>query len=335
MVIALAIAAGCLAVAVIGERLHAARVARVARLAFGPTGEPAAWTMLAPAARCAGVFLLAWGSVTLAMHDPVEAEVTPDAKASRQLLVCLDVSPSMQVADAGPDAEKVTRAAWAGKVFRGILDRIDMKTTRITLVVFYSKALVVLEQTTDKNVIANMLDGLPMHVGFDAGPTDMAAGLRECMRLAKPWDRKTATLVVIGDGDVEQGAASIGSLALPPSIADTIVIGVGDPSRATLVSGHSSRQDAWTLKQVAAKFGGIYHDGNRLHLPSSVLDGLTMLSPRSGWTLGLREAALLATAVGAAMVAGIGPLLAAFGTPRGFAAQRRRVRGREAQEAAT
>ena len=170
MVIALAIAAGCLAVTVVGERLHAARVARVARLAFGPTGEPASWTTLAPAARCVGVFLLAWGSVTLAMHDPVEAEVTPDAKASRQLLVCLDVSPSMQVADAGPDAEKVTRAAWAGKVFRGILDRIDMKTTRITLVVFYSKALVVLEQTTDKNVIANMLDGLPMHVGFDPGP---------------------------------------------------------------------------------------------------------------------------------------------------------------------
>jgi hypothetical protein len=35
------------------------------------------------------------------------------------------------------------------------------------------------------------------------------------------------------------------------------------------------------------------------------------------------------------MVAGIGPLLAAFGTPHGFAAQRRRVRGREAQEATT
>ncbi len=335
MVIALAIACGCLAVAMVGERLHARRVASVARLAFGPTGRPAPWTMLAPAARCLGVFLLAWGSVTLARHDPIDAEAVPDAKASRQLLVCLDVSPSMQVADAGPDAEKVTRAAWAGKVFQGILDRIDMKTTRITLVVFYSKALVVLEQTTDKNVIANMLDGLPMHVGFDPGPTDMAAGLRECVRLAKPWDRKTATLVVIGDGDVESGAASLGSLSLPASIADTIVIGVGDPARASLVSGHSSRQDAWTLKQVAAKFGGIYHDGNRMHLPSSVLDALTMLSPRDGMDLGLREVALIATALGATLVAGIGPLLAAFGMQREFREQRRRVRASMSEEAAT
>jgi Ca-activated chloride channel family protein len=335
MVIALAIALGCLALAIAGERLHARRVARVARLAFGPSGRPARWTLLAPVARCLGVFLLAWGSVTLAQHDPVEAETTPDAKASRQLLVCLDVSPSMQVVDAGPDAQKVTRAAWAGKVFQGILDRLDMKTTRITLVVFYSKALVVLEQTTDKNVIANMLDGLPMHVGFNPGPTDMAAGLRECVRLAKPWDRKTATLVVIGDGDVEQGASAIGSLSSPPSIADTIVIGVGDPTRASLVSGHSSRQDAWTLKQVAAKFGGVYHDGNRLHLPSSVLDSLTMLSPRSGVPLGLREAALTAVGTGAALMAGIGPLLAGFGLPRAFGTQRRRVRERAAAEAAS
>ena len=123
--------------------------------------------------------------------------------------------------------------------------------------------------------------------------------------------------------------------SLPASIADTIVIGVGDPARASLVSGHSSRQDAWTLKQVAAKFGGIYHDGNRMHLPSSVLDALTMLSPRDGMDLGLREVALIATALGATLVAGIGPLLAAFGMQREFREQRRRVRASMSEEAAT
>jgi hypothetical protein len=50
----------------------------------------------------------------------------------------------MQIKDAGPDAEKVSRARWAGKLTQAILDRLDMKDTRITLVGFYTKALPIL-----------------------------------------------------------------------------------------------------------------------------------------------------------------------------------------------
>jgi Ca-activated chloride channel homolog len=326
MVTPLLVALACLLVAAVGEWLHARRIERVARLAFGAEGRPAAWTRLSPAARCLGVMLASWGAAVLMAWNPVEFEATPNPKASKQLLICLDVSPSMQIEDAGPETTKLSRARWAGRVTQAVLDRLDMKDTRITLVAFYSKALCVLKETTDKNVVSNMLDGLPMYVGFQPGETDLAAGLRESLSIARGWARKSATLVVISDGDVEKGAASLGALSLPVSIADAIVIGVGDPNRPTILSGHSSRQDAWSLKQIAAKINGIYHEGNRLHLPTAVLDRLTMMSPRAGSLLSLREAAMIAMGVGASLVAFTGPLLLLAGTPTAHVASRERLR---------
>jgi Ca-activated chloride channel family protein len=113
-------------VAALAEWFHARRVERVAKLAFGPEGKPAAWTVAAPVVRCVGIALAAWGALVLAGLDPVEVETTPNPRASRQLLICLDVSPSMQIKDAGPDAEKISRARWAGKLTQAILDRLDM-----------------------------------------------------------------------------------------------------------------------------------------------------------------------------------------------------------------
>ncbi len=320
MPLAIALALGLLVA--VAEVLHARKVARIARLAFGPTGTPAAWATLAPIVRSVGVASATWGAVVLSQWDPVEAETTPNPRASRQLLIVLDVSPSMQIKDAGPDAEKITRAQWAGKVTQGILDRLDMKDTRITLVAFYTKALPVLQDSTDKNVVANLLDGLPMHVAFEPGTTDLSAGLNEAFRLAKPWARRSATLLIITDGDLESHPSPT---AVPASIADTIVLGVGDPAKATLMNGHSSRQDVWTLKQLAARLNASYHEGNRLHLPSSVLDRLTMMSPRVANLLSLREAGLLALAVGASLVGLVGPALLLFGIPRDFARARREL----------
>lgn len=325
MVIELLIAVAVALFASVGEYAHSKRVKRVARLAFGATGAPAPWACAAPFIRFIGLGLATWGALVLMSWDPVEGDASPSAKALRQLLVVLDVSPSMQIKDAGPDAEKTTRAIWAGKVTQGILDRLDMKDTRITMIAFYSKALTVLKDTTDKNVVANMLDGLPMWVAFEPGPTKFNEGVQEALKIARPWARKSSTLVVITDGDLDQGAAALGSVSMPASIADTIVIGVGDPNNPTIVAGHPSRQDQWTLKQIAAKLGGYYHEGNRLHLPSSVLAKLTMMTPRTGSSLGLREAALIAIGTGAGMVGLIGPALMLFGTPAEFARQRRRV----------
>jgi Ca-activated chloride channel family protein len=298
------------AIAGLGEWLHSRRVANVARLAFGPSGKPSAWVAAAPYVRVVGIAAAAWGACVLITYDPVGGDQTPAPRASKQLLIALDVSPSMLIKDAGPEEEKVTRSQRAGKVVQGVLDRLDMKQTRITIVAFYTKAVTVLTDTTDKNVVSNMFDGLQLHVAFEPGPTDLASGVNSALQVARPWARRSTTLLIVSDGDAK---SDLGPVSLPPAIADTIVIGVGDPNKTTVVSGHSSKQEALSLKTLAARLNGIYHDGNRLHLPSEVLKKLSMITPNAGTELGARDVALIALGTGSAMTALIGPALMLLG----------------------
>jgi len=327
MVMALVAAAIVAALVALAEGLHTRRMNRVAKLAFGPRGRPAFWVPVVPIVRCLAAGAATWGAAVLLTYDPVEIDTEPSPKASKQLLICLDVSPSMQLKDAGPDAQKVSRAAWSGKLVQAILDRLDMKSTRISVVGFYTKALPVLKETYDKNVVANVLDGLPLYVAFEPGATDLNAGVRASVDMARPWARKSAMLLVISDGDAEHAPASI---PRPDSISDVIVIGVGDPDRGTIVGGHNSRQDVASLRQLAARLGGVYHQGNQKHLPSEILEGLAMISPRTARNLGLREAALIALGAGAGALGLIGPALVLLGRPGEFARARRLVTRRHA-----
>ncbi len=301
------------AVAIAAEARHARHVARVARLAFEGSARAPLVARAAPAARVAGLALAVFGATVLLRHDPLEAEAEPDPRASRQLLVVLDASPSMNLADAGPGNEKEMRGVRAGKVLRGILDRLDMQDTRVSLVAFYTRAVTMLRDSTDKELVANLMDGLPLYTAFTAGETDLGAGLAEAFAMARGWARGSTTLVVLTDGDLSKAVAPPPK---PASIADVVVIGVGDPNRATPIAGHASRQDAWTLKSLASRLGGVYHDGNRKHLPDAVLDRLSMIAPRVGSEWSAREIGLAALGVGAALTGLVGPLLLLLATPR-------------------
>ncbi len=309
------IAVAVLLLAAFAEHLHARRVQSVSRLAFGPTGRPVWWARAAPTLRACALALTTWGALILWQHDPIESDEMPDARASRQLLVVLDVSPSMNLEDAGPRAEKVSRGAWAGEVLQGILDRIDMKDTRISMIAFYTKAVVMLHDSSDKRLVSGLMDGLPLYTAFTAGETDLQAGLDEAFTMARGWARASTTLVVISDGDLTKPVIPT---TRPASIADAIVIGVGDPNRATSVSGHSSRQDEWALKSLAGKLDGYYHQGNTKHLPSEVVNRLTMIAPRVSDSISMREAGLIALGLSGAVLGLLGPALMRFGVAREY-----------------
>lgn len=310
---ALGLALAVAAASAIAEWLHARRVARIARLAFGPSGRPAAWARLAPALRVLAMGLATFGAWLLLRHDPIEVAVEPNPRAARQLLVVLDVSPSMNLSDAGPATPRIMRGVRAGEVLRGILDRLDMQDTRVSLIACYSDAVPMLRDSTDKELVSGLMDGLPLYTAFKPGETDLQAGIDEAFAMAKGWARRSTTLVVISDGDLSK---PVNPGPRPASIADVLVIGVGDPNRATDIAGHASRQDAWTLKSLAARLDGRYHDGNARHLPREVLDSLTMISPRVSDALGLREIGLASLATGATLLAFLGPMLQWFGVPR-------------------
>lgn len=307
----IALAAGLLIAG--AEWLHARRVARVARLAFGESAKPRVWARLAPVARIAGVTLATWGALVLFNLDPQAPGQSLSPRANQQLLVCLDVSPSMLIEDAGPPGSKMTRAKWAGKLVQGILERVSDEDTRYSLIAFYTDALPMLQTSNDKNVLFNMLDGLPVYVAFEPGPTKIDAGIREAANMCKAWGRKSTTLIIITDGDVNSTAASSN---LPASIADVLVLGVGDPARATMVAGHSSRQDAMSLRSLAAKLRGTYLESNQRHVPSTVMQSLSMAMPTIGTSIGLRSAGLIALVTGTSLLAFITPMLLLFGLPR-------------------
>ena len=52
------------------EALHGRRVRRLAILAFGPEGKPAAWAEAAPYLRTLAIAALAWGLATLLLLEP-------------------------------------------------------------------------------------------------------------------------------------------------------------------------------------------------------------------------------------------------------------------------
>lgn len=299
----------------IAEWLHARRVARVARLAFGPSGRASRWTIVVAPSRTIAAALATWGLMFLVTYDPIEIDRKPAKIASNHLLVLLDVSPSMQLKDSGAEAQGISRAKRAGEVVQAVLDRLDMENTRISIVAFYTDALAIVQDTFDKEVIRNALDGLPMYTAFESGPTDLKKGLVKAFEIARLWPADSATLLIVTDGDVATGIPSV----IPSSIADTIVVGLGDPVKSSDVNGHASRQDTMGLRQLATRLGGFYHDGNRKHLPSEVVNSLTMIAPRVGGNWSVRDLALLAVGIGCSTLAFIGPLLTLFGRPRSFA----------------
>lgn len=309
------IAFAVLVIVGIAEWLHARRVARVARLAFGPSGRASRWTIVVAPSRTIAAALATWGLMFLVTYDPIEIDRKPAKIASNHLLVLLDVSPSMQLKDSGAEAQGISRAKRAGEVVQAVLDRLDMENTRISIVAFYTDALAIVQDTFDKEVIRNALDGLPMYTAFEPGPTDLKKGLVKAFEIARLWPADSATLLIVTDGDVATGIPSV----IPSSIADTIVVGLGDPVKSSDVNGHASRQDTMGLRQLATRLGGFYHDGNRKHLPSEVVNSLTMIAPRVGGNWSVRDLALLAVGIGCSTLAFIGPLLTFFGRPRSFA----------------
>jgi Ca-activated chloride channel homolog len=83
------VAIGVLLLVSLAEWLHARRVARVARLAFGPTARPAWWVFAVPVARPIAAGMATWGLLFLATFDPIEVDKKPAPIASKHLLICL------------------------------------------------------------------------------------------------------------------------------------------------------------------------------------------------------------------------------------------------------
>ncbi|MBL8863244.1 MAG: VWA domain-containing protein [Planctomycetes bacterium] len=311
----LALAALVLVLAAAAEWIHARRVRRVARLAFGPSGRPAPWARAAPALRVLAFGALAWSLATLALDPPKRHGL--DGAASRRdtdpghVLIVLDVSPSMRLVDAGPD-KKQSRMERARDLMESFFDRVPMEENRVTVVATYNGAKPVVVDTQDAEVVRHILGELPMHWAFPTGKTRIFDGLEEAARIAKPWNPGSTTVILLSDGDT---VPATGIPRLPAAVRSVLVVGVGDSQVGKFIDGRQSRQDVSALKQIAARLGGTYHDGNAFHIASGLVASAMGREDEAVFErLTRREYALLAAGLGAAILSLLPMLLAARGT---------------------
>ncbi|HJZ54340.1 MAG TPA: vWA domain-containing protein [Gemmataceae bacterium] len=311
----LAVAGAVMLLAVAAEVLHARRVIRAAPLAFGPRRRvmyPVA--ILAAILRTAAAGAAGFGLATLALLGP-KTHKSSEIKESeyRHLVLVLDVSPSMaKIDDAGPTGKQM-RSERAADLIESFFQRVAAEKYKTTLIAVYTDAKVVALDTTDREVIRNILTEIPLRHAFKAGETNMFAGLEEAAKVAKPWAPGSAVLMVVTDGD---SVPSTGMPKMPASIGNNVVfVGVGNPNIARPIGPHMSRQDVSTLRQTAARLNGVYHDGNQNHMTTELVSRIDeKASPKDQGKWTEREYALLALGAGAGVLALLPAVLAVLGT---------------------
>ena len=293
----------------LAESWHHRRSQSVARLAFGPSGQPRSWTRIVPVLRVVSMSLACWGLIVLATLEPQllgdagasAADKTDPADVQRVVLV-LDVSPSMNIVDAGAD-QKLRRRDRVLEVVEGIMSRIALSRTRFSVVVFFTSARPVVVDATDINVVRNILDSMPLVWSFEPGETRLLDGVRVAGELARDWPPKSTTMFLCTDGDTVDFSQVP---KLPRSIRDVEILAVGDPVVGTLVGNHDSRQEAGILRRLAAELGGAYHNVNTRHVPSKALADLARLPPPPasvGWQI--KDVARIAVTIGAILLTSI------------------------------
>ena len=298
--------------AVAAETLHARRIRRIAQLAFGPGQRPRIWARAAPFARVVSLGAIAWGLVTLMFIQPkVHRAEKLDKGKLRHLLLVLDVSPSMRLQDAGP-TKKEARMERA----RGLMDSFFTRAPvpfRTSVVGFYNGAKPVVVDTLDSEVVRNILGDLPMNYAFEIGQTNLFEGLSEAARMARPWEPGSTSVLILSDGDTVPAS---GMPKMPASVSRILVVGVGDTRSGSFIDGRQSRQDASTLRQVAVRLGGQYHDGNEKQIPTDMINAASQkLEAGPFEKLTRREYALIACFAGSLLLTLLSVALHAFGTP--------------------
>jgi Ca-activated chloride channel family protein len=299
------------AFAAFAEWIHHRRVQRLGRLAFGPDARPRAWTAAAPILRVGALAGVAWALVVLLGFDGSSRMRERNAATTRHLVVLLDVSPSMDLQDAG-EGGKQTRRDRAAALLKSVMERANNDEIKITMACFYTDAMLLVKECADREVIWNFADNLPLHIAYRPGKTSLLKSLNTAAGYVKDFPRKSVTFLVLTDGDT---VPDTGLQPMPSAVSDVLFVGVGNVARGTFLDGHLSRQDGASLSQVARRLGGHYHDGNLKNVPGELLRHLTAGDQRTDhFQISLRTLAIIMLALCVSLICLLPLLLEHFGS---------------------
>ena len=211
--------------------------------------------------------VLAVLSLTLAMLGPGWGEETTEKKSEgTDLLIALDVSRSMLAADT--DTGRLDRARRAVRLIAQSLDG-----DRIGLIVFSGEAFLMCPLTTDTGALMMFLENAgPESVTLEG--TDMGSMFEEALRVFEKKRLTSRMLVVITDGEDNEGGAAAGAEKLKDAGIQVYTLGVGRDTgefipRSGQVSDYyrdrsgepvKTRGNPDLLKKLSADTGGKYID---------------------------------------------------------------------------
>ena len=307
------LAATVVLIVIVAESIHLNRIRRVRHLTFGPTGQLSVWVYLASLIRVIGLGAATWGFASLLFV--VESQVHNSGKIEeheyKHLVLVVDVSPSMRLTDAGTEGKR-TRRQRASDVLESMFNRIPMRQFKISVIAVYSEAKMLLEDSKDHEVVRHIMERMPLYHAFKPGKTNLISGVEQAAKLAKGWPPQSAFVIVLTDGDT---LPAKGMPKMPASVGEVVVVGLGDPNSGTFIDGHLSRQDVNTLRQMANRLRGTYHNGNEKHLSSSLVEEFTKTNETDEFRpWGRREWSLYTAFLGSTLFAIIPVLLHYFGS---------------------
>ena len=299
--------------ALAAEWLQARRIRKVAPLAFGPAGRPRRWVALVPWVRVAALTGIAWALlVLLTVKTSVlgaPAAEHPARDAAEYLVLVLDYSPSMTLPDSGPKGDQ-TRKDRLRDVVGSVVERMG-KQVAYTVLCFYTRALPIAEKVSDRDIVRNVLNDLPIEYALEPGKTDLGKAVNAALDLIQDYPRKSVTLMICTDGDTE----AINDIRpLPASVRKAFVLGVGNIQQGSLMDDHLSRQDPLVLGALASHLNGTYLDVNDRHLASTELGSLCRAGDAStARAAGRDDVALVVLATFSCLYAVLLPLALEFG----------------------
>jgi Ca-activated chloride channel family protein len=205
-------------------------------------------------------------SLTIAMLGPGWGEETTEKRSEgTDLLIALDVSRSMLASDT--ESIRLERAKRAVRLIAESLDG-----DRIGLIVFSGEAFLMCPLTTDTGALMMFLDSAgPETVTLEG--TDMGRMFDEALRVFEKKRLTSRMLVVITDGEDNEGRAADGAEKMKDAGIAVYALGVGRDSavipRGSDINDYyrdsrgepvKTRADPDLLKRLAADTGGMYID---------------------------------------------------------------------------
>ncbi len=231
---------------------------------------PAVWARTTRLSLLALLGLVCW-------LDPRQGEeVVAIERRGLNLIFCLDTSRSMLASDLEPD-----RLSRAKQDIRSVLPRL-VGGDRAGLVVFAGDARLWIPLTHDLSSFERLLEEVDTTI-VPLGGTDLAKALERCGELADPDNVETTAVVMLTDGEDQEGRGQAAARALAKRGITVHAVGYGSILGSKIAvtergeqvflrdekTGEEvvSRMDAAGLRELAEATGGAFVRADAMALP--------------------------------------------------------------------